>query len=182
MKTSISKSFEAEEPIKLVWKNISDPSTLVSCLPGATLVETIDENNYKGEVNIKFGPIKAKYNGQVTFQEMNHETKTMKMIGKGVDSKGKGSADMVMGCKLSVKEGKTVVDYTVDIGITGLLAQFGARLITDVSHSIFDEFTANFKDSLIGEEIDNTMDATKVTRTLLKSLINWLKRMFGLNS
>ena len=182
MKTTISKSFEAEQSIDHVWKNISDPSTLVSCLPGATLTEALDDKNYKGEVRIKFGPIKAKYNGQVTFEELDHNAKTMKMVGKGVDAKGKGSANMVMDCKLSKNDNKTLVDYTIDISLTGVLAQFGSRLITDVSHSIFDEFTNNFKEGLKGEEVDNTLNSSTITKTLWGSFVAWVKRLFGFNT
>lgn len=170
MTTSITRSFQAEESIDHVWKNISDPEKLVTCLPGASLTETVDDKNFKGEVTMKFGPVKAKYHGLITFDELNAETKTMKMIGKGLDSKGKGSADMVMNCALTEKEGKTSVDYTIDITITGMLAQFGARLITDVTHSVFDEFTENFKSRLRGEEVDNTMTAGKMMGTVMKSM------------
>jgi len=170
MTTTITRSFQAEESIDHVWSNISNPERLVTCLPGASLTETVDEKNFKGEVVMKFGPIKAKYNGLITFEELNAETKTMKMIGKGLDSKGKGSADMVMNCKLAEKEGGTSVDYTIDITITGMLAQFGARLITDVTNSVFDEFTANFKGKLKGEEVDNSMSAGKMIGTVAKSI------------
>jgi len=170
MTTTISRSFLAEESIDHVWANISNPERLVTCLPGASLTETVDEKNFKGEVTMKFGPIKAKYNGLITFEELNPETKTMKMIGKGLDSRGKGSADMVMNCKLTEKDGGTSVDYTIDITIIGMLAQFGARLINDVTNSVFDEFTENFKAKLKGEDVDNSMSAGKMMGTVVKSI------------
>ncbi len=170
MTTTITRSFQAEEGIEHVWANISNPEKLVSCLPGASLTETVDEKNFKGEVTMKFGPVKAKYNGLITFEELDPETRKMKMIGKGLDSKGKGSADMVMNCSLAEKDGGTSVDYTIDITITGMLAQFGARLITDVTHSVFDEFTKNFQSKLKGEEVDNTMTAGKMMGTVMKSM------------
>ncbi len=170
MTTTITRSFQAEESIDHVWNNIRNPERLVTCLPGASLTETIDEKNFKGKVVMKFGPVKAKYNGVITFEELNSETKTMKMVGKGLDSKGKGSADMVMNCALTEKDGGTSVDYTIDISITGLLASFGARLITDVTHSVFDEFTANFLGKLKGEEIDNSLSAGKMMGTVVKSM------------
>ena len=170
MTTTISRSFQADQSIDQVWANISDPEKLVTCLPGASLTETVDDRNFKGEVTMKFGPIKAKYNGLITFEELDPETKKMKMIGKGLDSRGKGSADMVMNCQLTEKDGGTSVDYTIDITIIGMLAQFGARLITDVTNSVFDEFTENFKSKLKGEQVDNTMSAGKMMGTVVKSI------------
>lgn len=177
MTTTITRSFQTEEGIDHVWSNISNPERLVTCLPGASLTETVDDKNYKGKVVMKFGPVKAKYNGLITFEELDSESKIMKMIGKGLDSKGKGSADMKMNCKLSsLENGGTSVDYTIDISITGLLAQFGARLITDVTHSVFDEFTANFKGKLKGEEVDNSMSAGKMMGTVVKSVFGGGKK------
>ena len=169
MNTTISRSFKAEEPIQVVWKSLNDPNKLVNCLPGASLTETIDDKSYKGEVSIKFGPIKAKYDGVITFEEKDDANKKMKMVGKGVDVKGKGSADMVMNCSLAENGGGTQVDYTIDIVVTGKLAQFGSRLINDVTNTIFDQFTNNFKEQLKGEEVDNTLSATQVTGTVVLS-------------
>ena len=60
---------------------------IVTCVPGAALTEKVDDSNYKGEVTMKFGPIKAKYNGLMTFEEMDKENRKMVLKGKGVDDK-----------------------------------------------------------------------------------------------
>lgn len=186
MNTTISKSFKAEEPVHHVWKSLTDPDKLVNCLPGASLTETIDDKNYKGEVSIKFGPIKAKYDGVITFEEIDEAGKKMKMVGKGVDVKGKGSADMIMNCNISKDGGGTQVDYTIDIAVTGKIAQFGSRLITDVSNSIFDQFTKNFIEQLKGEEVDNTLSASQMTGTVVLSfwdrIIAFFSKLFGISS
>ena len=186
MTTTITRSFEAEEPIHHVWKSITNPEKLVNCLPGASLTETIDEDNYKGAVSIKFGPIKAAYDGLITFEERNADTKKLKMVGKGVDVKGKGSADMVMNCQLAESGTGTKVDYTIDIAVTGKLAQFGSRLINDVTNTIFDQFTNNFKEQLAGEEVDNTLSASSMTGTVVMSfwdrIIAFFSKLFGLSS
>lgn len=168
MKTSFNKTFVVNEPVDKVWDYLSDPNKIVTCVPGASLVETIDEDNYKGEVSLKFGPIKAKYAGQITFQERDNANHKMIMQGKGLDSKGKGSADMLMhGTATETAEGTEVV-CTMDVSITGMLAQFGSRLINDVTDSVFDKFVQNFKDKLAGKEVDNTMTAGSMLKGIFK--------------
>ena len=159
MKTTIEKNFQVEQPIGKVWEYLSDPAKIVTCVPGASLTDTIDEDNYKGEVSLKFGPVKAKYNGQITFQERDKDNYKMQLLGKGLDSKGKGSADMLMNGVLVENDGKTDVTCTMEVTITGMLAQFGSRLINDVSGSVFDQFVNNFRAKLAGEEVDNTLSA-----------------------
>lgn len=170
MKTTIEKNFQVEQPIGKVWEYLSDPAKIVTCVPGASLTETIDDDNYKGEVSLKFGPVKAKYNGQITFQERDQENYKMQLLGKGLDSKGKGSADMLMNGVLVENDGKTDVTCTMEVTITGMLAQFGSRLINDVSGSVFDQFVANFKAKLAGEEVDNTLKAGSMVGTVVKGI------------
>jgi signal recognition particle GTPase len=56
----------------------------------------------------------------------------------------------------------------------GILAQFGSRLITDVSNQVFNTFVDNFKAKLAGEEVDNTMNAGSMMGTVVKSKLGGL--------
>ena len=151
MTTTIQKKFEVNEPIEKVWAYLTDPEKIVVCVPGASLTEKIDDRNYKGGVTLKFGPVKASYAGEITFEEVDEAGKKMTLKGKGLDSKGKGSADMLMKSFLVEKDGGTEVDCSMQISIVGKLAQFGARLINDVSEQLFNQFVNNFKAKLAAD-------------------------------
>lgn len=168
MKATFNKVFTVNEPIEKVWEHLSDPSKVVTCVPGASLTDQIDDDNYKGEVTLKFGPIKAKYSGQITFLERDNTAHKMVMQGKGLDSKGKGSADMLMNGLVEEKDGGTQVTASMEVTVTGMLAQFGSRLINDVTDSVFDKFVQNFKDKLAGKEVDNSMTAGSMIKGLFK--------------
>lgn len=160
MKTTIHKQFQVNQPIGRVWEYLSDPSKIVSCVPGASLTEKLDDKSYKGQVTLKFGPVKASYTGQVTFEELDEANRKMTLAGKGMDTKGKGSAEMLMKNGLVEKDGGTEVDCSMEITVTGKIAQFGSRLITDVSDQLFDQFTANFSNKLAEEAPVVSADAT----------------------
>ena len=170
MNTLITKEFEIEQPIDKVWKSLSDPTDIVTCVPGAEVTEKIDDKNYKGQVVTKFGPIKAKYSGDIEITELDEENYKMVLKGKGLDSKGKGSADMIMNGTLSEGEGKTNVKFEMDITIVGMLAQFGSRLINDVSDQLLNQFVDNFKAKLSGGEVDNEINHGKMIGTVVKSI------------
>jgi uncharacterized protein len=148
MTTNLTKSFDVDQPLDTVWATLTDPTKIVDCVPGASLTEQVDADNYKGYVGLKFGPVKAGYDGLVTFVERDAVNKKMTLKGMGVDSKGKGSAEMLMNATLTEVAGQTHVDATMDITITGMLAQFGARLINDVSNQVFNQFVGNFQQKL----------------------------------
>jgi carbon monoxide dehydrogenase subunit G len=148
MNTLIEKEFDIDQSIEVVWKSLADPSDIVTCVPGAAITEKIDESHYKGEVITKFGPIKAKYTGDIEIVELNKAERKMTLKGRGLDSKGKGSADMIMNGSLEERDGKTHVNFSMDITIVGMLAQFGSRLINDVSDQLLNQFVENFRNKL----------------------------------
>jgi len=175
MRTTIKKDFSVEEPIEKVWDYLANPTKIVSCVPGASITEEIDDRNFKGEVTMKFGPVKAKYSGEIAIQELDMEAKKMVMKGRGLDSKGKGSADMVMNGSLNPTETGTDVHFSMEISIIGMLAQFGSRLINDVSDQLLNQFVANFKAKLAGaEEVDNSINAGAMMGTIVKNKIGGL--------
>ena len=68
------------------------------------------------------------------------------------------------------------MNVTMDISITGMLAQFGSRLITDVSNTVFDQFVQNFKNQLDGKEAgDNTISAGSVMGSMVKGMFGGKK-------
>jgi carbon monoxide dehydrogenase subunit G len=170
MNTTITKSFHVDHSIADTWDNLTNPDKVVGCVPGASLTAQVDENNYKGEVELKVGPVKTKYDGLITFVERDAATHKMSLKGVGTDSKGKGSAEMVMSGQLAEKDGGTQVDVTMDVTITGMLAQFGSRLINDVTNQVFDQFVNNFRNQLSGKEVDNTLSAGSIMGGMVKGL------------
>ncbi len=166
MNTLIEKEFDIAQPIGRVWKSLADPEDIVTCVPGAAITEKIDDKNYKGEVVTKFGPIKAKYNGDIEIIELDESAYKMVLKGRGLDSKGKGSADMMMNGSLEEVDGKTRVKFSMDITIVGMLAQFGSRLINDVSEQLLNQFVANFQDKLGSAEAQETPSAAAEASTV----------------
>lgn len=149
MKANIEKTFEIPQPIDKVWAYLSNPEKIVTCVPGASLTEKIDEENYKGIVSMKFGPVAAKYNGAIKIDKLDEANHDMVISGTGMDAKGKGSAGMVLNGKLNaLSPTNTEVGYSMEVTVTGKLAQFGSRLIVDVSDQLANQFIDSFKSAL----------------------------------
>jgi uncharacterized protein len=175
MNTTITKSFHVEHNMEDVWANLSNPEKVVVCVPGASLTEKVDENNYKGGVELKFGPVKTSYGGLITFTERDATAHKMVLKGKGTDTKGKGGAEMMMTGKLTEKDGGTDVDISMEVSITGMLAQFGSRLINDVTNHVFDQFVGNFKAQLSGGEVNSSLRAGSVAGSIIKGIFGGKK-------
>jgi len=165
MNTLITKKFEIAQPIEIVWKSLANPEEIVGCVPGASITEKIDDKNYKGQVVTKFGPIKASYAGDIEIVELDEANRKMVLKGRGLDSKGKGSADMIMNGILKEEGGKTHVDFSMDITIIGKLAQFGSRLINDVSDQLLNQFVKNFAAQLEAQAPAASVETASVAAT-----------------
>jgi hypothetical protein len=172
MEATITKQFTIEEPIEKVWAGLSSPIQISGCVPGASITEQIDDNNYKGEVSLKFGPVKSKYNGEISIDKMDNENHEMVLKGKGLDSKGKGSAEMTMYGNAAATENGTDIDFKMVVNIKGTIAQFGSRLINDVSDQLMKQFIENFKSMLAGKEFDNTLKAGSMMGSVFKSKVS----------
>ena len=126
-----------------------DPSFMVKSVPGAELTEQLDERNFKGKISIKIGPVTANFNGEAEFTKLEEEDYELTMEGKGLDTSGKGGANMTMNIKLStLEEGGTEMQSSMSLSITGRLAQFGARMIVAVNNKMFDQWATSFTELL----------------------------------
>jgi carbon monoxide dehydrogenase subunit G len=156
MQVKIEKKFEVTEPVEKVWALLSDPTRVVASVPGAKITEKVDDRHYKGSISVKVGPAVTDYKGEVHILNMDPAAHQMEIEGKGQDVRGKGSASMKMtGALRPLPDGGTEVMTTSEVSVVGLLAQFGGRMINDVSNKIFEEFTRSFR-----AQLAETPDAT----------------------
>ena len=149
MPIKIEKTFRVKEPVDQVWKFLSDPRKVAGCVPGAQITEAIDEHTFRGSIKVQVGPSVTDYKGQVHIERLDDQNHEIELVGKGQDVRGKGSASMKMTGKVSaLPGGGSEVIGISEVSVVGMLAQFGARVINEVSNKVFEEFTANFQTQL----------------------------------
>lgn len=149
MKVTMDKTFQTDIPAEKVWNYISDPNKVVVCVPGAKITGQVDENTYKGTVRVKIGPVVNNFEGQINIERLDHEKRELALSGQGMDSKGTGRAEMKMQTAVKALEsGKTEVVSSMELNVSGKLAQFGSRMIGDVNNQMFSLFTKNLEQNL----------------------------------
>ena len=131
-----------------VWKALNDPEILKACIPGCESLEKTSETEMTAAVTSKIGPVKAKFKGAVTLENMNPpESYTIVGEGKGgVAGFAKGSADV----RLAEEDGITILTYEAKAQVGGKLAQLGSRLIDSTAKKMADDFFTKFSD-MVGE-------------------------------
>ena len=155
MEVKAEKNLKLNQEPAMIWKCMIDPSFMVKSVPGAELTEQLDERNFKGKISIKIGPVTAKFNGEAEFTKLEEADHELTMEGKGLDTSGKGGANMTMNIKLSALEGGgTEMQSSMSLSITGRLAQFGARMIVAVNNKMFEQWATSFTE-LMNEQISS---------------------------
>ncbi|MCH7826199.1 MAG: SRPBCC family protein [Acidobacteria bacterium] len=141
----IEERFTINAPADAVWAFLIDPERVAAALPGAEIIEKVDDTTFKGGMAVRVGPISANYRGTLSF-ELDEPAKTAVVVAKGQGMAGMGSAHMQMTSKVrSLGDTETEVTVDADVTISGVLAQFGRGMIEQVSKKMFQEFTAAMK-------------------------------------
>ena len=62
----LNHEFTVEADLDTVWRKLLDLERVASCLPGATISATADEDVYEGSMQVKIGPMRVTYDGSAT--------------------------------------------------------------------------------------------------------------------
>jgi hypothetical protein len=138
-------------PRAQVWAALNDPLILKASIPGCESLERVSDHEFAATVAAKVGPVRAKFNGQVTLTDLN-PPESYKISGEGKGGAAgfaKGGADVRL-----VEESAevTVLSYTAKADVGGKLAQLGSRLIDATAKKMADEFFENFRRQLTAPE------------------------------
>ena len=141
MAVRIEETFRVGAPVERVWRFLLDPHQVVQCLPGAELIEVQDERTFLGRVHVKVGPISASYKGRAELTEVDEQNHRVRMAGEGQDTKGAGSARMIMTSRITAADdGSAEVSVESEVQLVGKLAQFGRGMVEEVSKQLFRQF------------------------------------------
>ena len=159
MKVALSKIFSIRAPISAVWDFMTNVEKVCTCIPGAQYEENMGEEQHSVMLVVKVGPIKSSYRSTVSIRSMDNKNYTIEIEGQGTDTKGKGGVTMeLVGTLIESETGTTEIKGDSTVTIQGMLAQFGSRMVEDVSNQLFIQFTKSLAAKLEGDgnEADET--------------------------
>ncbi len=119
-----------------------DPERVVSCMPGATLVEVVDDGTWKTTMAVRLGPVGMDFLNDVSVVDQDNAAGSIRLTVRGRDKRGKGGVYAAVDAQLEgIDGGGTRVTMDTDVKFSGQAAQLGRpALIHDVSTRLVDEF------------------------------------------
>jgi uncharacterized protein len=132
---------------------------VIPCMPGAELVETIDEEHWKARMRVKLGPISLSFLTDVTREEVDEAERRVRLATKAREERGRGAANATIESSLISAEGRTKVTTVTDLALTGMAAQFGRGLVQDVTAQLLESFAYCLEQQLVTQPENPTAPA-----------------------
>jgi len=146
----LTHTFTVPASLDTTWAAFNDIAGVANCFPGAA-VTSVEEDEFKGTVKVKLGPISLTYNGSGSFVEKDESAGRFVVEAKGKDRRGGGTAAATVTATMaSASDASTDVEVLNDLSITGRPAQFGRGVIQDVSDKLLQQFIACLEQKLGG--------------------------------
>jgi uncharacterized protein len=127
-------TIDIDAPRDRVWFFLTDPAQVATCAPDVQSLEIADPHHFKVVVRAGVGPIKTMFTMNVQFLELDRP-KHAAVLARG---QAPGSAvEMVSNMDLAeFDETHTVMEWSSDVTVSGMIQQVGARLMQGAADKI----------------------------------------------
>lgn len=140
-------SFSVQAPLGAVFAAVSDVERVVSCVPGATVLEHRGDGVYDVALRAQVGPLVRRFTGRITVHERDPATHRVVMTNRASDARGRyvGEARIEIGL-VELGSHTNVSIYSRVTMADGMLAE---KTITDGSAKQMADFASNLR-ALLG--------------------------------
>ena len=166
-----------------VWTLMVDLQRVAQCLPGAT-VNKVTGEGVDGTISVKFGPIKASFDGQATLQtDAKHRQATL--TGKGTDRLSQSQATGQVSYRLeSISAQATRVHINMQYNLQGPLAQFSrSGIVQEFVKRLIKDFASNVSHLLANPGSVEALPSRELSPIAMiwAILLDKLRGLFGLS-
>lgn len=151
MEVKLDKQYPLDVDAARAWALLTDLKATANCMPGAEITEQLSETSFKGGVKVKVGPAVAQFGGTVDVVEAVPAVRKMVLRGKGAD-KGGSSASMDLTAIITADPANPahcVLNGQAAVIVNGKFAQFGGRMMVQVSDMLLAQFVENFRQTAL---------------------------------
>jgi uncharacterized protein len=177
----LENTFDVPAPPERAWAVLMDVPTVIPCMPGAELTETVDDATWKATISLKLGPMSFVFASDVrrtAADEASHRA-TLEIAAREVRGRGSGQATVTSTLQPTA-EGTRVTTLT-ELTMVGAVAQYGRGLIQPVSAQLVASFAERLRESMLAEPAAPPPPARSVSgiRLGLAAFIHWLRGLLG---
>jgi carbon monoxide dehydrogenase subunit G len=131
-----------------VWKAFTDPRSLERAIPGCEHLKEYEPNKFDALLRIGIPAVKGTYTGKFEIVDAN-PPQQCRLVGEGSGTPGFVKCETII--RLTTEEGSTVVNYSGDLQIGGLISGIGQRMIGGIAKMLLNQFFKRMSKVLKGE-------------------------------
>ena len=133
----VEGEYTVAAPRERVWTLLNDPGVLQRATPGVKELQPIGDDTYRAVIELAVGPVRGTFEGKISITEkVPPERVTMIVEGSGRPGTLKARGEL----QLVAQNGSTLVRYTGDAQVTGVLMSVGHRLFGGVAKEMAGKF------------------------------------------
>jgi carbon monoxide dehydrogenase subunit G len=121
-----------------LWNLLMDPDFLARITPGITRMEKISDDNYLAIADVKIGPVKGSFKGEVQITE-KQEPEAFTLLVQQKSSIGNVAASVRIRIQELSPE-KSNIQFEGKAQLSGLLARTGQRVLSGVANTLSRQF------------------------------------------
>jgi carbon monoxide dehydrogenase subunit G len=142
MKLDIGGEETFESNIETVWRALNDPAALVKCIPGCKEMNPDGEDKFKLVLNLKVASVGGSFEGAISLSDKQPPAHCkVAVTGGGTLGQGEGVATFT----LEAKDAGTLMRYSGEGEIGGLVAGVGQRILKGVAKHLIGQFFKGLK-------------------------------------
>jgi carbon monoxide dehydrogenase subunit G len=174
----LQNSFTVAAPIDHVWALLMDVPHVVPCMPGAELVDTVGDDEWKAKMSVKLGPVQLVFGADVVRELADVSAHRVVLATRARELRGRGGAQAHVTSSLAPAGEGTEVTIVTDLALSGAAAQFGGAVVGDVARQLTERFAGCLQSRLASEQASTDLPAAPkpvgglllVVRALVRTL------------
>jgi 2-furoyl-CoA dehydrogenase large subunit len=121
-----SGTVDIAAPPERVFAVLLDPVALAKVIPGCHALDTVGPNQYRADVTVGVGLVKARYEAKIGLSDIN-PPHSLRLAGEGTSSLGTGSGSGTVRLEPTATGTRLHYDYAAQVG--GKVAAVGSRML-----------------------------------------------------
>jgi uncharacterized protein len=185
----LQNSFSVQAPPEAAWDLLLDVPRVIPCMPGAQLIEVVDESTWKARMDVKLGPIALAFDTDITRAVIDESERRITLAARARERRGRGGAQATVDSSLSTVDGATRIDIVTDLTLSGSVAQYGRGMVQDISSQLVGRFAESLQAQLAAGPGDASAMPTGTSapvaglrlgvRAIIGSIARALRRRFS---
>ena len=146
----ITNRFELLLPPAEAWPRLMDVPHTAAAFPGASDVELVAPDQFKGKVTVKLGPLAMVFAGRLVLEARDDDARTAVVRAQWSETKGRGNAVTETRFALLPHAGGSEARLETELQLAGQVAQYGRAtgVLQALSAELIKQFAKRLGDSL----------------------------------